>query len=605
MRHSLLFALLLACGESGTVAGGGPGGDASPPAGDAGVRDASVAGDAWTFGEEHSYQLTIDDEAPPPLMLSLDRGEVEELLGPVADELVLLELDPVPFLTNALNATKSACGETWQEDDPDPRHDCGLTALGGTFEGPDGTWRTSAEYSLVRLLTMTPANAAVEGTSIEFLQLVADQFDIGGGFAQILSDTLEIDRTEEFLTTDVVVASLKENLLETHPNIGIGGRIEVTLRDALDDMAPLAERLGRVGDHPGILDPQAGTYGEVLGPDFRMRATTDSNIRVLEGLDLSGDTKEYLSTLVDVTGPTFDDPIEFDFLDPDRFALEGLSARATIDLRFFIRENIGFANACTGEPCKANRPESPVGVNTAWYLAPWELEYVIAWAGLGKYGDLRSYHCYPPCAASEVAIGQDGDPAGWAHFGVPLELGPKDQYVWELINEVAQTGLHKTPYSIFEEGDANVAFDLKDIDVGLTAEDAAERVRPFMQRQAHRVAEFLLGDFRANNGRVDLYYRRGQDFTPALFYLAPEDLQDGVEYVWTRPGFYADPALSEKVSATELEGFADTAHEKWVPPLGESVVYVSDDTGDVFRLRVVGPAPADPLIDVHVARASR
>lgn len=601
MRASLVplaLTLLAACDDGGGIAGSGSADAASdmrPPA-----ADGRPAEDLWS-AEDH-FTLTIEGGPAAPVELTLDREEVETLLGAFADELVLLELDALPFLTNALDETKAACGDAWQADDPDPRHDCSLTELGRTFEGRDGTWRTSAEYSLVRLLTMTPVNAVVEGTSIEFLQLLSDELGIGGGFAQILSDTLEIGRNEEFLTTDVVAASLRENLLETHPNVGTGGRIAVTLRDALTDMASLAERLGRVGEHPGILDPRMGTFGPVFGPDFEMYVRSDSNVRVLEGLDLSLATKEFLSAVIDTTPPTFDDTLEFRFDDPEDFQLRGLVEQPTLDLHFFVREADTFVEACVGDPpCQANMIDSPQGARTVWRRQPTQLEYIIGWAGVAKYQGLRSFNCYTPCAASGVEIGQNGDPAGWAHFGIPLELGPKDQYVWELIGEVAQVGLHRTAFAEFAEGDANVAFALRNIDVGISGEEAAERVRPFMQAQAPALAEFLLGDFRQHNARVDFFYRRGGDEQPALFYVAAEDLGPGVEYTWPKPGFYSDPQLTRKVSATRIDGFADTVHEKWVPPPEEVTLYAADDTGDVYRLRIIGPAPSDPLMDVYVS----
>ncbi len=601
MRSSVLvvaLALVAGCNEEGGIAGSGSAdasADVRPPAG-----DARPADDLWS-AEEH-FELRIDDSPAAPLELSLDREEVETLLGPFADELVLLELDALPFLESALEQTKGACGDDWQLDNQDPNHDCSLTELGRTFAGRDGTWRTSAEYSLVRLLTMTPANTVVEGTSIEFLQLVADQFGIGGGFAQILSETLEIDRTEEFLTTDVLSASIRENLIETHPNTGTGGRIAVTLRDALTDLATLGERMGRVGDHPGILDPQQGTYGPVFGTDFEMFVRADSNVRVHEGLDLSLSTKEFLSTVIDTTAPEQGDILEFRFDDPDDFQLRGLVDQPTIDLHFFIREAETFVDACVGDPpCKSNTIDNPASANSVWRRDPWELEYIIGWGGFAKYQDLHSYNCYTPCAASAVEIGQNDDPGGWAHFGIPLDLGPKDQYVWELINEIAQVGLHNTDFAEFDEGDANVAFELRGIEVGITGEEAAERVRPFMQAQAPELADFLLGDFRQNNGRVDFYYRRGTDGTPALYYVAREDLHPSVDYTWPTAGFYADPALTEKLSTTQLDGFTDTIREKWVPPPDEVTVYAADDSGDVYRLRIRGPAPSDPLMDVYVS----
>ena len=141
---------------------------------------------------EIEYTLRLDDTLPPPLDMALDKAEVRELLGSVADDILLVEIDSGPMLFSALDAVKTACGTDWQRDASDPRHDCSQTALGQTFTGPDGTWKSSAEYAMVRILTMTPANSVVSGTSIEGLQDTADFLEIGGGFAQILSDSLEI-----------------------------------------------------------------------------------------------------------------------------------------------------------------------------------------------------------------------------------------------------------------------------------------------------------------------------------------------------------------------------------------------------------------------------
>lgn len=601
MRRYLLTLALAGCAEGGAVAGGeGPRGgeaDAAAPA-----VDAAVAPDAAEGPAEAIYSLRLNDDPPAPLTLALDRDDVEALLGPVADQIVLLTLDTTPLLVDTLERVKSACGTDWRADHPDPRHDCEKTELGRTFRGSDGTWRTSAEYSLVRLLTMTPANAVVEGTSIEFLQLLADEFGIGGGFAQILAENLEIERTEEFLTTDEVVRSLRQNLLETHPAVGSRGRIAVTLRDALTDLRTLGERLGPQGAHPGVVDPAVPTRGVVLGPEFAMHLTVDSNIRLLEGIDLSAG-KEYLATVVDTVGPTFDDPVELDFSDPERFFITGLAERPTLDLKFDIYEADVFVPACTGAPCQANRPDSPVGAGTVWHLPPWRLEYIIAWAGVAKYDRLVHRSCYLSCAAAEVAVGQGDDPPGWAHFGVPLELGPKDQYVWELINEVAQVGLHRTPYARLDEGEGDVSFTVAGVDCGIDGAEAAEAVRPWLQRQSRLIGDSLLGDFRARSGAVDLYYRRGEQGAPALYFVAPEDLDPDAAYGWARPGFYGDSDLTEKVSTTTLDGHADTLREKLALPPGQALtVYAEDDEGGVYRLEVAPGDGAAFELDVRVVR---
>ncbi|MCA9558308.1 MAG: hypothetical protein KC583_07045 [Myxococcales bacterium] len=576
--------------------------DAEPDAMAPGRRADTGPGDVWQA--EATYTLRIDDDTPPPLTLDMDRAEVEMLLGAVADQIVLLELDSRPLLTNTLNAVKAACGDGWRADAQDPGADCGLTALGRRFVGARGDWSSSPEYAMVRLLTMTPANARVAGTSIEFLALVSDAFDIGGGFAQILSDTLEIDRTEEFLTTDVVVASLQENLLATHPVMAGNDFIPITLRDALTDMRTLGEKLGPKDGHPGVLSLGFETVGPVFGPDFRMQVVADSNLRVLDGVDLSVG-KEFVSTIVDTTGPTFGEPLEFDFSDPSRFTVSGLVDNPTVDLRFAIFEHDRFVDACTsdgdtGGNCVFNRPGTPEGGDSVWLLRPWTLEYVVAWAGLAKYGNLESQHCYVSCNIAEVAIGQNGDPPGWAHFGVPLDLGPKDQYVWELINEVAQVGLHDSDFADFGEGEADVQFTVEDVDTGITGAEAAEAVRPWLQRQDDVLADFLLGDFRANNGDVDFYWARDEEGKPTLWFVGREDRANGKPYAWQTPGFFADEALSEKLSTPVGEGTG--LRERWRPPLGESVVYVEDDQQVVYRLTLTYEDPLNPDLIVRAAR---
>ena len=62
--------------------------------------------------------------------------------------------------------------------------------------GSDGTWRTSPEYAMVRLLTMTPANVDVSGTTSEQLANLVDALASVGEidpFSQVLADALAHD----------------------------------------------------------------------------------------------------------------------------------------------------------------------------------------------------------------------------------------------------------------------------------------------------------------------------------------------------------------------------------------------------------------------------
>ncbi len=544
---------------------------------------------------ERTFTLALDPAPPPPLMLDMNRAEVAELLGSVADRILLLNLDSFPFLVNALEQVKNACGSAWRNDARDPMLDCSVTALGQSFGQNGRPWQESPEYALVRLLTMTPSNSDVRGTSIEFLQGVSDFLGIGGGFAQMLSDNLQIGRTEEFLDTHVVALALRDHYLGSHPAIGEDGSIPFTLADALADLATLSTKLGPTGGHPGIVAPGFVPYGEVLGPDFRMRVTADSNIRIFEGLAMATGPGQ-LNVLQDRIGPTFDDPLEFDFERNDRFSISGLAAEPTVDLRIAIQESPLYVPACAGPAeCTGNRPGSPTNLDSVWAQPEWQLEPIVAYAGLSKYDQLVHATQYLDGLAS-VEIGQNGTPPGWIHFGVPFNLGPKDQYAWELILEVAEVGMHGPDESRFAEGDANVAFTLTDVPVGITGEECAEAVRPYLQAQRADIARHILGDFRERNDPVDFYLASIDTGALALYFVSPDDLAPGTPYPYLRPGFYLDPALTpgQKVSVLDMGGSSDRLHEKLLIPPSEQIVYAGNAKGQVFRLRIT-PDPLDAL----------
>lgn len=543
--------------------------------------------DRW--GIEEEFELRLYDAAPPPLELSLDKAQVAELFGSVADDILLLELDPTTLLTNALDEIKSACGTAWQNDSSNPNHNCALTPLGQSFQGSDGTWQTSAEYSLVRILTMTSANVEVDGTSLEGVQGLADALGIGGGFSDILSEALGIPRTQEIVPTAPLVESLMVNFLGSHPEFAGDPKIRFTLGDALADLAPLATRYGPVGAHPGVIDPTFTPFGEVMGPEFRLNVTAESNLRLVDGLDLSMG-KDYMSVIVDESGPTFGDPLEFDFEDPEKFSLVGLQPELVVDLRFAIRESSAFTLACTGQDaCKNNLPGNPVNAGSVWNQPAWMMEYIVADAARRQYED-RTFSKSYALGAAKVEVGASGNPGGWMSFDILLNLGnpPEDQYSWEAITEVAQVALHDSPFQTFPEGTANVGFTLADIPVGISGEECAEAVRPYLQQQASQVADYLLGDYRKNNGELDLFYRRADDGRAYLFFIAPEDLAPGAPYPWTTPGFFSDPSLSpdSKLSSTEIPGVSDTTHEKLALEVGENVLYLRAAEGTLYRLRI-------------------
>ncbi|MGB1700037.1 MAG: hypothetical protein ACPHRO_08800, partial [Nannocystaceae bacterium] len=563
-------------------------------------------GDIEPNDDEAWFELRLNDTPPPALELAMNRDEVGELFGDTASEILLLELDSTTLLQNTLTEIKNSCGTDWQLDQSNPNHDCGLTALGQSFIGTDGTWQTSAEYSLVRILTMTPANAKVEGTSLEGVQELADLLGLGGGFGQILADGLGIGRTTEFISTAAIVDAIKEDVLASHPAFEGQTMIRFTLEDALTDLASMTARFGPSGGHPGILDPSFPMSGQALGPDFQMSAIATSNMRIADGIDLDVG-KDYVNVIFDTTGPTFDDPLEFDFEDPEKFSMTGIIEDLTVDLRFAVEEWTGFVNTCTDHPpCQDNLPASPVTSESVWAKPPWTMEYVVADAARLLYDDRVHFASYV-LGAAEVRIGQNGDPPGWVEYFTLLNLGnpPPSQYLWESIMEVAQVALHNPPQVTFPEGAADVAFTLQDMAVGITGPEIEDAVRPYLQAQSSALANYLLGDYTKNNGLVDFYFRRASNGVPYLFFVTDEDLPPGATYTHATPGFFSDPSLSAdtKVSKINIEGVEDVTHEKLPLTEGLQVVYVEDAAGLVYRLRINAQGAEDDEIEVYVQPA--
>jgi hypothetical protein len=312
--------------------------------------------------------------------------------------------------------------------------------------------------------------------------------------------------------------------------------------------------------------------------------------------------------IADTVGPSFDDEAEFDFTDPEKFSLSGLNPSPALDLRFAIYEHTGFVDSCTSdisEACVDNAPSNPVGNGLVWTLDPWDFEYIVAWAGRQKYGSLQSV--VTKLFTDVVRVGQDGNPGGWAVFNVPLGFlfgEPPAQFVWEMINEVAQHDLHHLDPNgppTFPEGQANVEFTLEDIPCGITGAEAADAVRPFLQAQASDIAGYLLGNYKENSGPVDFYYRRADDGGTYLFWVAADDLLDGLPYGWDTPGFYADADLSEKLSSTNIEGVGEGAHEKLRVEPGETTVYATDDEGGVYKIHIIAPDDTSE-ITVYVSK---
>ncbi|WP_437854956.1 hypothetical protein [Sorangium sp. So ce363] len=609
----VLLVALAACGDDGGGGGGGSGA--------AGGGGGEGGGGGAVIAEPNRFRLRIDDAEVPSVVLELDKQKALQVFGEDgAKQITILDVDTTGLLQNALVEIQKACGEKWRVDSVDPQHDCRLTDLGKTFPEP---WKTSPEFALVRLLTMTPANADVTKTSLEGFQKLIDDHPstFRFSFADILAEALGIARTDAFVPIEKLIPALQQQLLASHPAISDpeGVKMPITLYEALYDLEALDEKLGPIGDHPGVLvrdDETFTTKSDVLLPDFQMRVVAESGLRRVSGVDLSSGGGDMFLRQSDA-------PLKFDFNDPEKLQISGIAQNPTVDMRIALRELPTTVSSCSDTPaCKGNYPETPVGTNKIWSVSPFLLEPIVAKAAYLTYQERQYGRCFiggmtpPPDPSCDVGvgIGQGGDPAGWTFFRSDIVIGgnpvtsPVPQFLWELLTEVGQVAIHDPTGDGNPEildGAAQPVYALHNVGIGLTADEIVAELRPTLQSQANEIAEIILGRYWINNDGLDFFYGRGApDGAPTLFFVAEDDLRPSDQsseapraYSYESPGFFTSPDLSEasKVSTKELDGVDDTTHEKYRLPPGETTLYMQDDEGAVYEVRFYVPESDDPV----------
>ncbi|EYF06278.1 hypothetical protein [Chondromyces apiculatus] len=628
----LLGGPLVACdgGDDGVGGAGGGAGGAGDVGGAGGAGGGTASTSSGVTEAPTRFFLRIEDGPPPPIVLELDKQKALEVFGEeAAREIRLLDVDSTAMLGNVLTRIQNACGTGWQADSLNPGHDCAATALGQSF---GAAWQTTPEFAMVRLLSMTPANADVTGTSLEdFEKLISENpstFSIT--FGGVLAESMGIPKTAPFVPLDQLVAVLKQQLMGTHPAIGNAeGLLPITMFDALNDMTPLATKLGPVGaapwsgngEHPGVLVPDSDgftTRSDALTPAFTMRVVAESNLRWVSGVDLSEGAGDMFLREGDAA-------LAFDFLDPERLDIQGVAEAPTMDMRFSLREQVGIVPSCVEtEACKGNYPSTPVGNDTLWTLRPFLLESIVGRAGLLTYEQRmfeKCYFTYGGVCRTGVEIGQAPDPTGWTVFmnqfqfsgEPPLEV-PAPQFLWELLSEVAQVAVHDPDgdgVPDIDEGAAAPVFALHEVPIGLTGPDLVAQMRPALQSQEDYIAEVILGRFWKNNDALDFFYRRADEGgQPYLYFVAESDLRPDPSnpdapraYTYERPGFFKDVDLGEegRLSAKNIDGVEDTEHEKLLLPQGETVLYMQDDEGARYEVRFFVPEAGSLEItaDVH------
>ncbi len=499
---------------------------------------------------------------PTSTKLSLDRSALAALLSDDDQKKIKAATVPLrPAITGALQAIR----------EPEKY-------------GIDQTTWGQPERNLSRLLVTSPDNANLQGTSIE--ELLGLGAAVGLPPGRLLSDLLGISTVTPFLTIDTLTDTLLKNTVATHPNATLDAKgepvLEVTLYDVFQDLSTIGERFGPAGDHPGFLD--GATKGDVLKSGFRMGLPVKTNLKQYDGVDASGDTK---ASLFRLEGGSV---LELDFSSGD-FTVVGLADEPSIDMRVLVFEAPTFLGAGTTKEALPD-PASPGfyrGDSPVWKAKPWVVERLVADGTYAQYAKAFASSNYAEHLSYDAGSIKPAAQLDWSRGWVTITTSggigspPPPQYIWDMILEVAQVRLHDGG---IQEGDADMAFNLTKIPVGLTADDLVAQLKPTLQAQAGELSKLLAGDAGLAASPADFFFVPSSQSGAMgfLFFRAAGD--DASPYAYKKPGFFSDAALSQKISsAGASSGTSDTTHEKLAVTSG-LVAYMADDTGGVFRLEV-------------------
>lgn len=476
-----------------------------------------------------------------------------------------------------------------------------------------------AAQNMRKLLVMTPDNANLKGTKLE--KMIGLAGAVGIPPAKCLAGIMEVDVTAKAAPFDVVADVFLKHLLGSHPNAKVRkGAVNADHPDGLYDVAPkslpitlgdlvynfetLPTRFGPVDDHPGFVISAAGLAEEA----FTMKVRASLNALPFKGVDL---TTSHVASVNST--PSQIDHV-FDFKDPKSMSVEGLKDVLELaEMTVRIQENPDFV------PGGDTKDQVPQGNSPIWDLPEWEFEYLImemartrTIGGEGLVTKPIAAHCNEYTLGTDVvAFSSCIDDDGWLVMETFTDIGepPAPAYFWDMLAEVAQVRLHD-PVSPggdpIPEGEADVEFTLKNVQIPVDQDEILESIRENFAANPEALAD--LAKLLNNNaeGDADFYYYRpaGMDID-YLYFVAPGDLRNDPDgnpvrpYAYEHPGFYADAALSKKVSSTSaVEG--DDTHEKVAISPGQSL-YVEDDAGHVFMI-LVGPKVDRSTISLDLTR---
>lgn len=503
--------------------------------------------------------------------LALDRMAMSTLISDADQKtLIMAEVPLRPAIESTLNAIR----------DPEK------FAVDVTMWG-------APEQNMNRLLNMTPDNSNLQGSSVE--QLLGIATAVGLPPPRLLGDLLGISVTSTVVDLSVATDVILEQVVGTHPNVDKDAKgapiLRVSMYDVFQDLHTIGPKFGPSGQHPGFLS--GDTEAKVLQPGFQMSLPVKSNLTQYEGVDASANERAALFLLQG------DQVLELDFTSSE-FSIEGLTDEPTMDLRMKVTENPGFLGVGKTKMAGADptRPGFYRGDGAAWTSPLWQIEHVIAEVAYRQ--DVQLYGpSYQKTLTYDAGSIKSAATIGWDKGWVTIQTAggigspPAPQYVWDLLNEVAQIRLHDGGIA---EGQANLGFTLKNLPLGLSADDLIAKVKPSLQSQSAQLSKLIAGSGGLADSGVDVFFVPKMAGGGFLFFRAASDSTKA--YAYKSPGFFSDAALSKKISSVAAAaGTTDATHEKIDAAVGTKAFF-QDDTGATYSLEVVA-SNADG-VDVRV-----
>lgn len=506
-----------------------------------------------------------------------------------------------------------------------------------------------AAQNMRQLLRMTPDTADLTGTNLEEAIALAAQVSIPP--QRVLADLMEVGITDEVIPPDVASRAILDNLIASHPNAQFrdgpvdaehpdgrypipSGAVPVTLYDVATDFASMPVEFGPAPldpddpgglVHPGFVKDAEGIV--LTDPEFEMVFNVSLNALPYKGVDLTDSSIQSVNSIATQVSTMFD------FESEDWMRITGLKDVMHVDaLTMSIVENDAFLPG-GGAMEPEGQGDSPV-----WELPPWEFERLIMeMARLKTLGDevegigAISPHCdayefgtgtiaFKACVGlhPDTPVGDEPPPPetppavpeGWAALKSFGDIGdpPAPAYLWDVLIEVVQTRLHDGGLA---EGDADVEFTLRDVDVPLDVEAMLAEIKTNFAQEPELLIDVAERFNDTSTGDPDFYYYRPRPDAPAelqgdyLYFIAPVDIRKDETgkrvrpYDYANPGFFFDQGLTDKASAlTVLDG--DSTHEK-VKIAPGTVLYMQDDEGVRFKLEV-GEKPSQSRITLDITR---